>query len=181
MDNVLFNDPSHPALNALRSLINNEAQIAKVAPCLLAAIVARETGGRNVLQEGVAPGPGCGVGLCQITAGVDWSNLDVPTFQGYPLLNEADNLYVAGAYFLAPLVASAARVQRDNPHAFEVSCRGQIVYAVAAGYNAGWGEVQKALARGVDCDGGTTDGYAADVLAKYEEFVAASHRNGDAL
>jgi hypothetical protein len=175
MDFVRFKSPSHPALNALAPQINAEAEIAKIAPCLLAAIVARETGGRNILQEGMPPGPGCGVGLCQITAGVSWTSITRPTFQGYDLLNESDNLYVAAAYFLSPLASSAARAQAANPAAFATSCRGQIVYAVAAGFNAGWGEVQSALARGADADGGTTNGYAADILSKYTAFVAESH------
>lgn len=177
MDYVRFDDPSHPALNALRSLINNESEIAKVPPCLLAAIVARETGGRNIFQTGMPKGPGCGVGLTQITAGVCWDEVDNPRFQGYPLLNQADNLYVAAAYFIAPLIASAARAQREDPHAFAVSCKGQIAYAVAAGYNAGWGAVQRALARGVDCDAYTTNGYAEDVFQKYVSFVEASHKS----
>lgn len=175
MDFVAFKSPSHPALNALAAKINAEAMIAKIAPCLLAAIVARETGGQNILQEGMAPGPGCGVGLCQITAGVDWSSITQPTFHGYDLLDESDNLYVAAAWFLSPLVTSAERVQEASPAAFQRSCRGQVVYAVAAGYNAGWGEVQNALLLGTDADGGTTNGYAVDVLAKYAAFVAESH------
>lgn len=175
MDFVRFNDPSHPALNALRAPINNEAEIAKVPPCLLAAIVARETGGRNVFQEGMPHADGCGVGLTQITAGVCWDDAANPTFHGYRLLNEAENLYVAAAYFLAPLIASAARLQRDNPGGFEHSCKGQIVYAAAAGFNAGWGAVLRAVSQGRDCDDFTTNRYATDVLARYEAFVAASH------
>jgi hypothetical protein len=120
------------------------------------------------------PGDGCGVGLCQITASVDWADLSKPTFQGYDLMNESDNLYVAAAYFLAPLLADAARLQANNPAAFAKSCRGQEVFAVAVGYNGGWGMVQQAVANGVDADGDTTDGYGAAVLAYYEAFVAES-------
>ena len=63
---------------------------------MLAAIVCRETGGQNILQIGMAPGPGCGVGLTQITSGVDWSVASAPTYPGYgPLLdppNESSRL-----------------------------------------------------------------------------------------
>jgi|GEM_PF-5271862 len=175
MDDIRFADPSAPALNALASLINNEAQIAAVPPCFLAAIVARETGGRNILQEGMPPGPGCGVGLTQITSGVDWSNPADPMYQGYHLLKEDENLYVAGAYFLKGLLASAQRLAIYNPTGFQACCRGQLVYAAAAGYNEGWGAVLDRVSRGVDVDDGTTDGYAAFVYAKYIEFLNASH------
>lgn len=182
MDFIKFSDASAPALNALASPINNEAQIAEVPPCFLAAIVARETGGRNVLQDGADPKTGllpdgttAGVGLCQITSGVDWSNPADPTYQGYHLLKEDENLYVAGAFFLKGLLASAHRLAVYNPAGFQASCRGQLVYAAAAGYNEGWGAVLKRVAQGVDCDNGTTDGYAHWVYAKYIEFLNASH------
>ena len=174
MNFASFNAPQHPALMAYQHDINGEAEIAKIPPCLLAAIVWRESSGQNILQEGMPPGPNCGVGLTQITAGVDWSNLAQPTFQGYRLLDPADNLYVAAAFFLAPLISQAARAQRDTPAPFTLSCKGQIIYAVAAGYNAGWGKVSLAMAQGVDCDTFTTNRYATDVLSKYELLVAES-------
>ena len=182
MNYIGFNAPDHPALMAYQHEINGEAEIAKIPPCLLAAIVWRESGGQNILQEGMPPGTGCGVGLTQITEGVDWMDLAAPTFQGYPLLNPADNLYVAAAFFLAPLISQAARAQRDQPEAFTVACRGQLIYAAAAGYNAGWGKVQLAMSQGVDCDGFTTNNYAKDVLGKYallvDESTAASKAGG---
>ena len=174
MNFVSFNAPDHPALMVFQHDINGEAEIAKIPPCLLAAIVWRESGGQNILQEGMAPGPGCGVGLTQITAGVDWTNPSRPTFQGYPLLDPADNLYVAAAFFLAPLISQAARAQRDYAASFALACKNQIIYAVAAGYNAGWGKVSLAMAQGVDCDTFTTNRYATDVLSKYELLVAES-------
>ena len=85
-----------------------------------------------------------------------------------------DNLYVAAAFFLAPLMSQAARAQRDTPSAFETACRGQIIYAVACGYNAGWGKVRQAMAEGVDCDGFTSNNYAKDVLGKYALLVDES-------
>lgn len=177
MDSVHFNAPSHPALMAYQHDINGEAEVAKIPPCLLAAIVWRESGGQNILQEGMSPGPGCGVGLTQITASVDWSNPSKPVFQGYDLLNAADNLYVAAAFFLAPLITQATRAQRDQPDAFAAACKGQIIYAVAAGYNAGWGAVTDAMFRLTDVDANTTNGYATDTLAKYEALVAESHQS----
>lgn len=174
MNDVRFNAPEHPALMAYQNAINGEAEIAKIPPCLLAAIVWRESGGQNILQLGVPPGPGCGVGLTQITSGVDWTDIAHPRYQGYDLLDPADNLYVAAAFFLAPLVSQAARAQRDTPAPFALSCKGQIVYAVAAGYNAGWGAVQKAMFRGVDADEYTSNNYAKDVLGKYALLVQES-------
>ncbi len=182
MDLVRFNDSSTPALMTFASDINAEAEIAEIPPCALAAIVARETGGRNVLQDGADPATGllpdgttAGVGLCQITSGVDWSKPSDPTYQGYHLLRPADNLYVAASYFLRGLIADAERLARDNPTGFASCCKGQLLYAAFAGYNEGWGAVLKRVANGEDADGGTTDGYAAWTYAKYLTFVAASH------
>jgi hypothetical protein len=177
MDFVQFNDPSQPALMAHRNDIQYAADQAGIPSCLLAAIVWRESGGQNVYQEGVPRGPGCGVGLAQITAGVDWSNPDDPTYQGYHLMTPADNLYVAANFFLKGLVQSASNAQAHDPLAFSNACRGQIVFAVACGYNAGWGAVQSALQQGVDADTRTTNGYGADVLAKYIALVNASHNS----
>jgi len=184
MNFVKLNVPSHPALQALRQQINDEAIIAKVPPCLLAAIVWRETDGKNILQYGADPNTGilpdgttAGVGLTQITSGVDWSNPKDPTIHGYHLLKESDNLYVSAAYYLAPLMASAARAQRDNPSEFNVSCHGQQVYAIGAGYNGGWGTVQAAMANGTDADSNTTDGYATDLQAKFDSLVSESLAN----
>ncbi len=175
MDFVRFNAPSHPALMAYQHDVNGEAEIAKIPPCLLAAIVWRETGGQNILQIGMEPGPGCGVGLTQITSDVDWSAPAKPSYQGYDLLVAADNLYVAAAFFLAPALAAAVRLQRDNPAGFSVACHGQLVYGAAGAYNAGTGALQQAVAQGVDLDVYTTNNYASDVLAKYLALVGESH------
>ena len=175
MDFVTFKSPSHPALDALSSEINAEATIAKIPPCFLAAIVNRETGGRNIYQTGMPHAPGCGVGLTQITSGVDWANPDDPTFQGYHLFKPGENLYVAAAFFLAPAIQSALRLERDTPISFSQYGDGQVVYYAAAAYNEGWGAVINRFMAGKDPDGGTTDSYAKDVLATYEAFVAESH------
>ncbi|MGH7738331.1 MAG: transglycosylase SLT domain-containing protein [Candidatus Tyrphobacter sp.] len=176
MDFVRFNAPSHPALMVYASAVNTEADIAHCPPCLLAAIMWRETGGTNELEIGVPPGPGCGVGLCQITSNVTWSSLSDPTYDGYHILTKpADNLYVAAAYYITPNLANAARAQRDNPAAFALACEGQEVMAVAAAYNGGWGIVQRAMDRSVSVDRFDTNGYGADVLRKYITLVSESH------
>ena len=177
MDFVRFSAPSHPALMAYQHDINGEAEIAKIPPCLLAAIVWRETGGRNILQIGMDPGPGCGVGLTQITSDVDWSVPGKPTYEGYALLVPADNLYVAAAFFLAPDLAAAARLQRDDPAGFAAACRGQQIYAAAGAFNGGEGALRTAVAQGVDFDAFTTNDYASDVLAKYLALVTESRQN----
>lgn len=179
MDFVTFNAPSHPALMKWQSDVNSEAEIAKIPPCLLAAIMWRETGGTNELQIGVAPGPGCGVGLCQITSGVSWNSLTDPTYDGYHIFTKpADNLYVAAAYYIAPDLANAARAQRDQPAEFSIACHNQEVVAVAAAFNGGWGIVERAMANGVDVDTYTTDGYAADCLSKFIALTTESHAQG---
>ena len=176
MDFVAYADTSIPAIYALRSPINAEAQIAKVPPCALAAIVDNESEGRNVLQEGMQPGPGAGVGLCQITAGVDWSDLAHPKFHGYDLWNEADNLYVAAAYFLAPAIQSALRLQRDDPTGFARFGDGQVLFYAFAGYNEGFGAVLARYKAGENPDGETTNGYATRALSAYNDFVSGSHK-----
>lgn len=164
-------------MDALSSIINAEAMISKIPPCFLAAIVNRETGGQNIFQEGMPHADGCGVGLAQITSSVDWTNPEKPTFEGYDLLNEADNLYVAGAFFLAPAIKSAVRLQSDDPVGFEQFGGGQVLYYAAAAYNEGWGKVTSRFKAGLDPDGSTTDGYAKAVLGFYNDFVAESHRS----
>lgn len=180
MDLVKFSAPSVPAINQWADAINLACEGTNVPPCLLAAIVARETGGRNILQEGMPPGAGCGVGLCQITSGVDWSSIDHPSYDGLALLTPSSNLHVAVYNFLSGLVGSAVAAQASSPVSFAAACRGQVVFAAAAGYNAGWGKVELALSLSVDADQYTTSGedgpYAADVLAKYLAFVAESHK-----
>ena len=178
MDTVRFQDKSQPGVNALADNINTEAALANVPPCALAAIVDVETGGRNILQEGIPPGPDCGVGVCQITAGVDWSNPSHPTYEGIDLWNVADNLHVAAAFFLAPAITAATRLKAQNPSAFAQWGDGQILWYAFAAYNEGVGAVTKALAEGRNPDSGTTDGYATRAMAAYLDFVQASHAAG---
>lgn len=175
VDFVKFNVPAHPELMQYQNDIIYASGQANIPSCLLAAIVWRESGGQNIYQIGVPKGPGCGVGLTQITAGVDWTNTNDPTYQGYHLMTPSDNLFVAANYFLKGLVQSAQNAETNNLAAFQKSCRGQIVFAVACGYNAGWGAVSAAMNQGVDADTKTTNGYGADVLSKYIELVNASH------
>jgi len=177
MDFVTFADPAIPPIYTLRSPINAEATIAKVPPCALAAIVDNESGGRNVLQVGKQPGPGAGVGLCQITADVDWSDLAHPKLHGYDLWDEAQNLYVAAAYFLAPAIQSALRLQRDDPTGFARFGDGQVLFYAFAAYNEGWGGVMGRYRAGQNPDNETTNGYAARAIIAYTDFVAGSHRS----
>ncbi len=159
-----FNVPTHPEL--MRYAANFSRAIggtSLVDPCMLAAIVARESGGQNVLQYGMSPGPGCGVGLCQITSGVDWSNPATPVYPGFGLLLDIDvNLRVAAVAFLEPLLQ-----QFSGNHA-----------AAFAAYNAGAGAVQNALRAGRSPDSVTTDGnYGSDVMNRWLSFVARSLEN----
>jgi hypothetical protein len=185
MDFVRFSDASVPGINALAHDINGEAEMAKVPPCALAAVVGNESDGKNELQEGtdtttmlLPDGTRPGVGPCQITAGVDWSNLQHPTYEGYDLWNVPDNLYVAAAFFLAPAIASAQRLQESDPVGFAKWGDGQVLFYAFAAYNEGVGRVQTKFAAGENPDDGTTDGYAARAMAQYTAFVAASHAAG---
>jgi hypothetical protein len=175
MDLIAFKYPSDPDVNRWAAEINYACEGTTVPPCLLAAIVKRESLGLNVFQEGVPRGAGCGVGLCQITYGVDWSDVNQPTYDNLNLLVPSSNLHVAVNNFLEPLVAQATAAQRGQPIAFAASCKGQVAYAVAAGYNAGWGAVEAAMLQNVDADTKTTDQYAQAVFERYLAYVAASH------
>ena len=97
---------------SLVNSINNQARAAGVPPCALAAIVMRESGGKNIMQVGVPPGPGCGVGLTQITYGVDWSSPANPTYAlngvTYSLMDPSSNLYVAAKGFLVSAITGAS-------------------------------------------------------------------------
>jgi hypothetical protein len=156
-----FNVPWRPALMRYSDSFSKAARATDlVQPCMLAAVVARETGGQNVLQIGVPPGNGCGVGLCQITSGVNWSVLAAPSFPGYgPLLDPEINLLVTAKEFLEPLLK-----QFPDNH-----------LAAFAAYNAGPGSIEKALAEGVGPDAWTTNhDYGSDVFASWINFTAAS-------
>ena len=83
---------------------------------------------------------------------------------------------VAAAYFLAPAIQSALRLQRDDPTGFARFGDGQVLFYAFAAYNAGFGAVLARYNAGENPDGGTTDGYAARAIAAYSDFVAGSHR-----
>jgi len=174
MDFIKFAAPAHPALDSFRDAINNEAIIGKVPPCALAAIVMRETGGRNIFQIGMPKGDGCGVGLTQITAGVDWANPDDPRYQGYRLLDPQQNLYVAAAYFLSPAIKDCLQLREQHGQTM-ARFSNEILYFAFAAYNAGFGAVQSAIENGEDPDSHTTDTYGAGTLAFYQQFVTSSH------
>jgi hypothetical protein len=144
-----FNVPWRPALQAYAAQYLAAAKATDlVQPCMLAAIVARETGGQNILQIGMPPGPGCGVGLTQITSGVDWTLLDPQT-----------NLRVCAHEFVEPLLTMFP----DNH------------LAVFAAYNVGAGNVQQELKQGLSPDAWTTgQDYGAAVFQSWIDFTAAS-------
>jgi hypothetical protein len=157
----VFRVPWHPALMQYTSLYTEAVKGCTLAdPCMLAAIVARESGGRNVLQDGMAPGPGCGVGICQVTAGVSWSLTD-PSWPGIPgsLLDPKTNLHVATHFFLEP-----ALERFPNNHV-----------AAFAAYNLGSSGVSTELAEGLSPDAWTTgDNYGASVFTDWINFSAVS-------
>lgn len=131
-----------------------------ITPCMLAAENQRETLGRNIFQLGMPLGDGCGVGDFQVTSGVDWSNVNDPTFPGYGrLLDRAVNARVAARAFLQP-----AHDQFPGSH-----------LAMFAAFNLGGGNVAREIARGISADAWTTDhDYGLDVFTHWVNFVAAS-------
>lgn len=157
-----FRVPWHPALMKYALLYTEAVVGCKLAdPCMLAAIVARESGGQNILQHGVPPGDGCGVGICQITYGVQWIDVLNPVYPGVPgsLLDPRTNLYVAAHFFLEPTLE---RFPDNHVAAF-------------AAYNLGSNAVDKELAQGISPDAWTTgNNYGASVFTDWINFVAAS-------
>ena len=156
----IFNVPWRAALMAYAPFYEAAAQkTPRVEPCMLAAIVDRETGGRNIFQIGMPKGDGCGVGLCQITAGVAWTNPAAPTFQGFALLDPLANLVVAARFFLEP-----ALEQFPDDHV-----------AAFAAYNLGGGGVQRELQAHEDPDTETTGhDYGHAVFESWINFTASS-------
>ncbi len=135
-----------------------------VTPCMIASIVERETGGQNIFQIGMPHGPDCGVGLTQITYGVDWTHPDAPTYPGYhgSLMDPLTNLTVAAVSFLEPL---ARRFPGNHVAMFDA-------------YNDSPDDVARLVAAGRDPDADTTGGdYGSSVFTSYVNFVAASTGN----
>jgi len=180
VDYVAFSATADPEVGPLADQINEACSGTSIPPCFLAAIVKRETGGRNIFEIGVPPGPGCGVGLCQVTYDVSWTNVDRPTFTGasgrvYDLLSVPDNLACAVVEFLTPLVGQMERLRAVSPTLYGQCAAGQILKGVAAGYNAGEPAVRSAVLTGQQVDTVTEHGnYASDVFQSYLNFCLAS-------
>lgn len=177
MDFTAFSSPSHPAVNAYAKAINAAAIDANVPPCALAAIVLVESGGQNILQKGMPPGPGCGVGLCQITSGVNWQDKANPLYyagnQSYQLLDPESNLFVAARFFLAPAIRECIHLRYLHPTAFN-TWSPEVIYFTFAAYNAGFGEVEDSVLHQHDPDAWTTNEYAHRALDAYHAFLKES-------
>lgn len=178
MDFVAFSDPNTPGVDQWKRSINNQANASKIPPCALAAIVMRESGGRNVLQAGMPPGVGCGVGLTQVTSNVNWSNPNAPTYNGtsYNLLDPSSNLWIAAEYFLRPAIQECLLLREHHGDVMN-AINPNILYFVFAAYNMGFGGMENEVLKGRDPDKATTNFYAAGTLGFYNDFIAASHRN----
>lgn len=156
-----FSVPWRPALMKYAELYKLASAGCEMAdPCMLAAIVARESGGQNILQHGVSPGPRCGVGLCQITYGVSWANISQPSYPGYgDLFDPLVNLKVAAHCFLEPALE---RFPGNHRAAFDA-------------YNLGLSSVAQEIADAISPDAWTTDNdYGISVLTDWINFSAAS-------
>lgn len=181
LDFVQFKDPGWGNdFPKLVPLINSQANApqAEVPPCALGAIVMRESGGRNVLQKGKPPGPGAGVGYCQITYGVNWPDTEHPTFtfhrQIFDLWDPTSNLYVGAAAFLKLALAAMQRL-RSKVGATAMPL--PILFYAFASYNAGATKITDIISSGGDAaavDAATTGNYASGTLALYTRAVQAS-------
>jgi len=156
--------------------INNQAHAALVPACALAAIVMRESGGRNIYQERMPhDSPDCGYGYCQITYGADRSDPNHPTYnvdgKTYDLFDPSSNLYVAAKGFLAPAITDMLNLRSS----LGVGAMPQeiLLYAFAA-YNAGSYRVSQVIRAAGDPDSITTGGYGAATLAFYHTALAAA-------
>jgi len=160
----------------IQNAIRNQAHAALVPSCALAAIVKRESDGRNVVQDGVPrDSPDCGYGYCQITYGADRSDPNHPTFsydgRSYDLMSADGNLLVAAQAFLAPAISGMLQL-RD---AIGMSKMPQeILYYAFAAYNAGAYRVSQVVRSGGNVDSITTDRYASGTLALYHTAINAS-------
>jgi hypothetical protein len=155
-----FAVPWRKALMAYAPLYTEAvAGCALTEPCMLAAIVDRESGGENILQRGMIPGPGVGAGICQITFGVQWRGV-FPSYPGYGnLMDPLTNLRVAAHEFLEP-----ALHKYPNDH-----------IAAFAAYNLGIQGVGLELAEHVSPDAWTTgQNYGASVFQDWINFSAVS-------
>jgi hypothetical protein len=157
----------HPSLMQYASLYTKAANLCKnVEPCMLAAITNRESGGRNVIQAGtnlttmlLGDGTRPGVGVCQITAGVDWTDLKSPKFETFELWDPLSNITVAARFFLQP---GLDQFPNDHRAAFD-------------SFNLGGGGVQQEIAHGVDPNALTTGGnYGITVFTDWINFTAVS-------
>lgn len=163
----------------LSDIVNQKARLAGVPSVALGTILEMETEGHNIFQRGVTRGPGCGVGECQITYDVDWTNLDNPLFYGkkhrwrtYQLIQQHDNIECAAVEFLAPAIVQAVALALQYPG---TPWSENAIYLAFAVYNAGYDAVSTQLELGLDPDLATTDGYAGRAFALYEAAREKSH------
>jgi hypothetical protein len=162
---------------SLVATIRNQANAALIPSCALAAIVKRESAGRNVFQEGVShDSPDCGYGYCQITYGADRTDPEHPTYtldgKSYDLFDASSNLYIAAKGFLAPAVSDMLKL-RDAIGTAKMP-QEILLYAFAA-YNAGSYRVGQVIRGGGNIDSLTTDNYASATLDLYHAALQASH------
>jgi membrane-bound lytic murein transglycosylase MltF len=160
-DRPSFYIPWRPMLMQYTALYDQAAQeTASVDPCMLAAIVNHESLIRHYAHESTPPGPGCGVGLCRISSGVDWSTSASPTYPGFgDPLDPLTNLRIAATNFLQP-----ALEQFPYNH-----------IAAFAAYNLGIDAVQQEIAQRLDPDERTTGGnYGHAVFTDWINFAATS-------
>jgi membrane-bound lytic murein transglycosylase MltF len=167
MDFIDYGDPSKPAINRWRDLINRFAHAANVPPCALAAIVERESAGNPSAISGDG-----GFGLCQITAGVDSHGVFTQT--GARMLDPASNLETAARFFLAPAIAQCVALRAQvGPRMDAISS--EILFFAFCAYNAGFGAVDSAVTHDQNPDARTTNHYGSGTLALYHGALAASH------
>lgn len=178
MDFVSFVAPSEwkNDFPKLVASIRNQVHAALVPSCALAAIVKRESDGKNIFQVGVPhSSPDCGYGSCQITFGANRDDPEHPSYEidgkAYELFDPSSNLFVAAKGFLAPAISDMLKL-RDSIGGDKMS--DEILYYAFAAYNAGSYRVSQTLRGGGNVDNITTDNYASGTLLLYRQAVQAS-------
>jgi len=147
-----FKVPGLPELMRYAALYDQAAkETAAVDPCMLAAIVNRESRRRSRRD---------GVGLCAISSGLERSRSGSPNYPGFgDPLDPLTNLRIAATDFLQP-----ALEQFPYNH-----------IAAFAAYNIGIDAVLQEIAQGLDPDERTTGAnYGHAVFADWINFAATS-------
>lgn len=140
--------PNHPELMQYAAAYSQAVSgTSDIDECMLAAFTSRESGGQNILQIGLEPGPGTGVGLLQIIDKVDWKNTSNPIYPGYgPLLDPTINLTVGAHEYIQPALSMLQKFTLPtSPYAESLR-----YIAAFDSFNMGPDHIESTLSSGID-------------------------------